>query len=125
MKRAKGEKMNIIKNAKFIRNNLGSQILGNLVQGILGVFAVFMALNQLGIATDIVNQAFVLIVGAVAVAFAIAFGLGGRDFASKQLDKLDKTVDTESEKVKSTTAKNNEENTELQLKTQLKKSDKN
>lgn len=99
--------------AKFIRNNLGSQILGNLVQGILGVFAVFMALNQLGIATDIVNKAFVLIVGAVAVAFAIAFGLGGRDFASKQLDKLEKTVDNEAEKVKSTTAKNNDENTEL------------
>ena len=71
-----------------------------------------MALNQLGIATDIVNKAFVLIVGAVAVAFAIAFGLGGRDFASKQLDKLEKTVDNEAEKVKSTT-KNNEENTEL------------
>jgi len=44
-----------------------------------------MALQQMGIAPDIVNLAFGLILGAVAVASAIAFGLGGRDVASEQL----------------------------------------
>jgi hypothetical protein len=44
-----------------------------------------MALQQMGIASNIVNLAFGLLVGAIAVAIAIAFGLGGRDVASEQL----------------------------------------
>ncbi|MEN8443602.1 MAG: mechanosensitive ion channel [Cyanobacteria bacterium J06555_13] len=44
-----------------------------------------MALQQMGIATNIVNLAFGLMLGAIAVAFAIAFGLGGRDIAAKSV----------------------------------------
>lgn len=46
------------------------------------VFAAAMALRQTGIAEDIVNTAFTLILGAVAIAFALAFGLGCRDLAA-------------------------------------------
>ncbi|MCM1466984.1 MAG: mechanosensitive ion channel [Alistipes sp.] len=48
----------------------------------------FMVLNQLGIATEIVNAAFILILAALAVAFAIAFGIGGKDFAANALKKF-------------------------------------
>lgn len=44
-----------------------------------------MALEQMGIAGDIVNLAFGLLFGAIAVAIAIAFGLGGRDLAADQI----------------------------------------
>ncbi|MEM9487193.1 MAG: mechanosensitive ion channel [Cyanobacteria bacterium P01_F01_bin.116] len=44
-----------------------------------------MALQQMGVATSIVNLAFGLLLGAVAVAIAIAFGLGGRDVAADNL----------------------------------------
>ncbi len=44
-----------------------------------------MALQQMGIASNIVNLAFGLLLGAIAVAIAIAFGLGGRDIASEQI----------------------------------------
>jgi hypothetical protein len=44
-----------------------------------------MALQQMGVATNIVNLAFGLLLGAVAVAVAIAFGLGGRDVANELL----------------------------------------
>jgi len=44
-----------------------------------------MALQQMGVATDIVDLAFGLLLGAIAVAIAIAFGLGGRDVAGDQL----------------------------------------
>jgi len=44
-----------------------------------------MALQQMGIAPDIVNLAFGLILGGIAVAIALAFGLGGRDVANEQL----------------------------------------
>ncbi|QQK74635.1 mechanosensitive ion channel [Salicibibacter cibarius] len=53
------------------------------------LFAVFMTLEQLGFASSIVNIAFLLILGGLAVAFAISFGIGGRDFATRQLDKFE------------------------------------
>ncbi len=45
------------------------------------ILAVFMALQELGIATDIVTSAFAILFGAVALAMALAFGLGNRDLA--------------------------------------------
>lgn len=46
-----------------------------------------MGLRAMGIADDIVNLAFGLVLGAVAVAVALAFGLGGRDAAGKIADR--------------------------------------
>jgi hypothetical protein len=46
-----------------------------------------MALRQMGLANEIVNLAFALILGAIAVAAALAFGLGGRDIAGRQLEE--------------------------------------
>lgn len=53
--------------------------------GILGL-VLAMGLRAMGIADDIVNLAFALTLGAVAVAFALAFGLGGREPAGRQLE---------------------------------------
>ena len=86
--------------ATAIKNNLGSDLLAKLTQILLGVFSIFIALDQLKFGTEIVNKAFVLIVGGLSIAFAIAFGLGGRDFAAKQLEKLDSKFDEESDKIK-------------------------
>ena len=41
----------------------------------------------MGLADDIINLAFGLTLGAVALAVAIAFGVGGRDIAARKLDK--------------------------------------
>jgi hypothetical protein len=46
-----------------------------------------MALRQTGLADDIVNLAFGITLGAAAVAFALAFGLGGRDIAARTLEE--------------------------------------
>ncbi|MCT4784193.1 MULTISPECIES: mechanosensitive ion channel [Exiguobacterium] len=59
---------------------------------ILGL-AFFMAISQLGIAPMIVNTAFLLILGAVALAFGLAFGLGGRETAARYLKKAEKNID--------------------------------
>jgi hypothetical protein len=45
-----------------------------------------MALRQMGLANEIVNLAFGLLLGAIAVAVALAFGLGGRDIAARELE---------------------------------------
>ena len=47
------------------------------------VLAGAMALRQMGIANEIVNLAFGLLLGAIAVAAAIAFGFGGREIAGR------------------------------------------
>jgi hypothetical protein len=49
------------------------------------VLAVAMALEQLGIASDTVTLAFAITFGALMLALALAFGLGGRDFAAQFL----------------------------------------
>jgi len=83
--------------AKFMNNNgLGTYAVFSKI-GIL-VIGAFMVLNQLGIATKIVNSAFVIILAALAVAFAIAFGIGGRDFAKKTLDEASKKLEENKKK---------------------------
>ena len=52
-----------------------------------------MVLSELGIAKNIVNTAFVLIVAALAIAFAISFGIGGKEFAGRTLKKLEGKYD--------------------------------
>jgi hypothetical protein len=47
------------------------------------LLAVFMALLELGIATDIVTTAFAILFGAIALAIALAFGLGNRELAGE------------------------------------------
>ena len=51
-----------------------------------------MALRQMELANDIVNLAFGLVIGAVAVAVALAFGLGGRDTAARLLNDWHKKM---------------------------------
>jgi hypothetical protein len=48
--------------------------------------ATAMALSQMGLADSIINLAFGLVVGAAALAVALAFGLGGREVAGRELD---------------------------------------
>lgn len=59
---------------------------------ILGL-AFFMAISQLGVAPMIVNTAFLLILGAVALAFGLAFGLGGRESAARYLKRAEQHID--------------------------------
>lgn len=53
----------------------------------LGLFLA-ISLKFMNIADDIVNLAFGLTLGAVAVAFALSFGLGGREAAGKQMERF-------------------------------------
>ncbi len=72
---------------RLIQNMGGSQanILAQAARIAIITLVGAMGLQQMGVATDIVNLAFGLLLGAVAVAIAIAFGLGGRDIAAEQI----------------------------------------
>ena len=68
-----------------------SRWLANLVRVLIMGLVVAMGLRAMGIADSIVNLAFGLTLGSVAVAFALAFGLGGRQPAERLLtDLIDK-----------------------------------
>ena len=56
------------------------------------ILAGAMALRHMGLANEIINMAFGLILGAVAVAAAIAFGIGGRDIAAKKLSEWNDNI---------------------------------
>lgn len=59
------------------------------------ILAVFMILSQLAIAPKIVNIAFFMVMAALAVAFAVSFGIGGREFAASVLKDAKDKYDAE------------------------------
>lgn len=79
------------------RSQKGSTFLSNLVRVLIMGLVLAMGLRAMGIADSIVNLAFGLTLGSVAVAFALAFGLGGREAAARLLkriqDKAEKELD--------------------------------
>ncbi len=58
----------------------------------------FLCLSQLGVATAIVESTFIFIIAAICIAFAIAFGIGGRNFAANTLEKVEKKINDNEEK---------------------------
>ncbi len=57
--------------------------LGRVAEMAVIAFAVVVAINQVGIASDLVNILFIGVVAALAIGFGLAFGLGGRDVAGQ------------------------------------------
>lgn len=70
----------------IIRSSGESKILAGIAKfAILGLVTA-MGLHAMGLADDIVNMAFGLTLGAIAVAVALSFGLGGREAAGRQME---------------------------------------
>jgi hypothetical protein len=66
------------------------QMLGNISQGAIVIFAVSIASVQLGIAPTLVTSTLNILLGGIIFALALAFGLGGKDIAAKYLEDLRK-----------------------------------
>nr|WP_289056668.1 mechanosensitive ion channel [uncultured Psychrobacter sp.] len=82
------------------RSEQGSQFLANIVRVLIMGLVLAMGLKAMGIADSIVNLAFGLTLGAVAVAFALSFGLGGQEAAARFLRKMQDKMDKEQEEAK-------------------------
>jgi len=61
----------------------GGRALARVARGGVILLAIFMALQELGIATEIVTTAFAILFGAIALALALSFGLGNRELAGE------------------------------------------
>ena len=70
--------------AAAARADLGSpDLLATIARVAVWAFAIVAALNQIGIARELVNALFIATVGAVALALGLAFGIGGRETAAE------------------------------------------
>ncbi|MEQ1661435.1 MAG: hypothetical protein ABL877_01930 [Thiobacillus sp.] len=72
-------------------NNIGVQgalTISTLSEYGVIIFVVFVALEQLAIGTNLLTAAFQIGFGAIGLAFALAFGLGGREWAAGVIKKL-------------------------------------
>lgn len=65
----------------------GAKVISAIAQYAILIFAASVALVQLGIGRELVTSAFQIAFGALCLALALAFGLGGRDWASRQIEK--------------------------------------
>ncbi len=84
--------------AKFISTVLSSslknmkdeaaEIIEKIAYYAILIFTVFLVLGQLKIAQEIITNAFILVFGAICLAFGLAFGLGGKDSASDFLKNI-------------------------------------
>ncbi|KAF3996599.1 mechanosensitive ion channel family protein [Glaciimonas immobilis] len=72
-------------------------LLAKVAKTAVWIFTIVIAVNQLGIAVTLINTLFMGFVGALALALGLAFGLGGKDTASKIVAKwYDKSDDAAS-----------------------------
>jgi len=77
---------NIIRGATAEAGFANPETLANVVRTTVWAFAIVVAINQLGIATNLITTLFTGFVSALAIALGLAFGLGGRDLASRTLE---------------------------------------
>lgn len=64
-----------------------ADLAGKLVHGAVVFFVIAVILTQLNIGTEIIETLVQVVVGGAGLAFAIAFGLGGKDWAKDMIDK--------------------------------------
>src|SRR5436309_6660216 len=86
--------------ADLVRGTVASANMGNpdifagIARWAIIGFAALIALEQLKIAPDLINELFGAVVAAVAIAFGLAFGLGGQDAARRWLARGEDTLST-------------------------------
>ncbi len=85
--------------AGIVRGATGSDLLSNVARYAVIVYAAFAAITELGIAVQLTAPTFLIILGAVALAAAIAFGFGAqgvaRDIVEKAYERSDEVKQSE------------------------------
>jgi len=66
----------------------GADTIGHIAQWAILLFALSIALDQLSIGGQLLLSAFQIGFGAICLAFAIAFGLGGKEWAGQMISRL-------------------------------------
>jgi hypothetical protein len=64
-----------------------AELLGKIAQYLIMAFVIMIALSQVEVGGDIVQRCFLVILGGIVLALALAFGLGGKDWAAALLER--------------------------------------
>src|ERR687893_1550431 len=84
--------------ASIVRGATGSDLLSTIARYAIIVYAAFAAITELGIAVQLTAPTFLIVLGAVALAGAIAFGFGAqgvaRDMVEKAYERRDEAKQT-------------------------------
>ena len=64
-----------------------ADMLGRIAQYAIITFVVLIALDQVNVGGDIVRQTFLIVLAGVVLALALAFGIGGKDWAAEMLER--------------------------------------
>jgi hypothetical protein len=64
-----------------------ADLLGKIAQYLIMTFVIMIALSQVEVGGDIVQRTFLVILGGIVLALALAFGLGGKDWAAALLER--------------------------------------
>lgn len=68
----------------------GALAISTTTEYAIQVFALFVALEQLDIGTQMLTALFIIVFGAVFLALAIAFGLGGKEWAARIIEEMER-----------------------------------
>ncbi len=82
-----GNWISVLAKKTFEKGDNNTFVAGILRSSILAIFLA-MGLKTMGMADDIINLAFGITLGTIAVTIALSFGLGGRAAAGKQMEKI-------------------------------------
>ena len=66
--------------------------LGTVTKWVIWIFAILVALSQLGIASGFVQTIFTGLIVALSLGLGLAFGLGGQEAAGRVIDKVSKEM---------------------------------
>jgi hypothetical protein len=79
--------------ARFVGNSVVSstkladaRLLGKLAQYAIMLFVIMIALDQVKVGGDIIRESFLVILAGIVFALALAFGLGGKDWAAERIE---------------------------------------
>ena len=78
---------NLVRGAMAEAGLTNSNLLAKLAGALVWAFAIVVAVNQIGIATTLVNTLFMAFVGAIALGLGLSFGLGGRETAGRLVNQ--------------------------------------
>jgi hypothetical protein len=78
---------NLVRGAAGEAGLSNANLLAKIASALVWAFAIVVAVNQIGIASELVNTLFMAFVGAIALGLGLAFGLGGRETAGQILSK--------------------------------------
>jgi len=70
-----------------------AHLLGSITKWAIWIFALLVALSQLGIGAGLIQTVVMGVIAGAAIAFGLAFGLGGRDYAATVIERTAKKLE--------------------------------